>query len=722
MRMRARQAAIVLSILVATSTAASDQAPDLDELSLEELMNVAVVSASNVAERLGDAPATVIVISRTEIRERGYGNLSAILDDLPGMDVVRPWGATWFKSYWRGYRNTIGDPFLVMVDGLVMNHLYFNTGDILAALPLSNVERVEVVYGPASAVYGANASMGVINVITGGSEQHLELTGGSDETRIADGTVGWSAGAASFRVTARVDNGELDPGISESYEYTKNRYYGDRALWGGFLDNPDFGGKFRSKHEHRGFDLRATLGTIEAGLQYFRTASGYGVEYAADQAQNNALWSRPELSAFVRDSRLLRDEVRATTTLRYRTSDVENDSFFVAAASGNGAPRLVDFSLWQTLNDSILVSEDLDIVVSPSLALKAGLEFEQKNLQKAYETEYGPALPPADIDVASYPYPDPPDDSVAPNNSISTEDLGGYLQLRWLAAPGQRVNVGLRVDDNSSYGTATTVRAGYVGAFGDWTFRALYGESFQEPNNRLLYGGWDGSGSDPTLDPEKSRTLELSAAWSSPRLNALASAWAVENRDTFVNTANGAANLGDREVAGFDLHAHAIVRGSGRARVKAWGYYSRIFRALEDKHTSEGAVSGDGPIPDLAWNKLWLGVTATVDDRWIATLRGRWVDERRTIETNPVGSVDAFATVDLNLVARDLASTGIGLSLRVENLADEQYFHPGVRDGNAGTLPGSFDASGNWHGSSGFYNSLLPQGGRTIQLSIHFDR
>ncbi|MFA6954794.1 MAG: TonB-dependent receptor [Thermoanaerobaculia bacterium] len=713
-------AAITLSVMVGLPCSAPAQ--ELDDLSLEELMNVPVVSASNVSERLGDAPATVIVVTRAEIRERGYRELSAILDDLPGMEMVRPRGDTWFKNYWRGYRNTIGDPFLVMVDGLVFNHLYFNTADILAAIPISNVDRVEVVYGPASAVYGANASMGVVNVITGGTASRLDLTGGSDEARIADATFAWAAGATKFRLTARVDNGELDPGVSESYEYTKKRYYRDRALWGGFLDNPDFGGDFRSKHENRGFDLRVALGGIEAGLQYFRTSSGYGVEYAADQAQNNAVWSRPELSAFVRDMRDLRKGVRATTTVRYRSSDVENDSYFVAAASGNGQPRLVDFSLWQTLNESITVAEDLDIALSPTLALKTGLEFEQKDLQKAYEAAYGPALPPLGIDVATYPYPEPPDDSVAPNNSITTEDLGGYVQLRWAFVEGQRLNLGIRVDDNSKYGTATTLRAGWLGTFERWTFRALYGEAFQEPNQRLLYGGWDGSGSDPTLDPETSRTLELSASWTTPRLSGLASLWAVRNHDTFVNTASGAGNLGEREVSGIDLHGQAIVRGTGRTRVKAWGYYSRILHAREDQHTPTGAISGDGPIPDLAENKFWLGTTVTVDERWIATLRGRWVGSRDTIVSNPVRQVDSFATIDLNLVATDLASTGIGVSLSVENLFDEEYFHPGIRDANAGTTPGYFDSGGNWRGSSGFFNSLLPQPGRSVLLTLRFER
>lgn len=720
--MRARNVAAAITLALAAHLDPIAGAQELGAMSLEELMRVPIVSASNVSERLGDAPATVIVVTRAEIRERGYRELSAVLDDLPGMEMARPRGDTWFKNYWRGYRNTIGDPFLVMVDGVVFNHLYFNTADILAAIPMSNVERLEIVYGPASAVYGANASMGVINVITGVAPSSLALTGGSDEARIADATFAWDVGSASLRLTARVDNGELDPGISESYEYTRRRYYRDRALWGGFIDNPDFGGDFRSKHEHRGFDLRIALGSVEARLQYFRTSSGYGVEYAADQAQNSAVWSRPELSALVRDTRELRSGLRATTTLRYRTSDVENDSNFVAVASGNGQPRLVDFSLWQTLNESVSVSEDLDVTISPTLALKTGVEFEQKDLQKAYQTAYGPALAPDEIDLTTYPFPTPPGDSVAPNNSITTEDIGGYVQLRWLAAERQRLNLGVRVDDNSKYGTATTLRVGWVGSFGDWTLRTLYGEAFQEPSQRLLYGGWDGSGSDPTLDPERSRTLELSASRTTARLSGLASLWTVENLDTFVNTASGAANIGERDVTGIDLHGQAIIHGNGRARVKAWGYYSRILRSREDKYTSDGTIDGEGPVPDIAKDKFWLGATATVDDRWIATLRGRWVGGRKTIESNPVRRTDSFATLDLNLVASNIASSGIGVSLSVENLLDEGYFHPGVRDASAGITPGSFDNDGNWHGSAGFYNSLLPQPGRSILLTLHFDR
>lgn len=133
---------------------------------LKALMATKVVTASRAEEDVGSAPATVIVLQRADLERRGYLQLSEVLDDLPGMDVVRPYGDNFVRSYWRGERGTIGEPYLLLLDGLVLNHLYFNTADgPLAALPLSNVERIEVVYGPASALYGANALRGVINEI-----------------------------------------------------------------------------------------------------------------------------------------------------------------------------------------------------------------------------------------------------------------------------------------------------------------------------------------------------------------------------------------------------------------------------------------------------------------------------------------------------------------------------------------------------------------------------
>ena len=699
--------------------------PQLKELTLEELLDVSIVSASNTAEKLSDAPATVIVITKAEMLQRGYTDLSEILDDLPGMDMARPYGDTYLKNYWRGYRNTIGDPFLLMVDGIVLNHLYFATADVLVTIPLSNVERVEVVYGPASSVYGANAFMGVLNVITrrdlasSGSHVTAALSAGAYGTRIADANAFYKKDDLRISVTARLENGELDTSRTDAYEYTKAMYSADRRLWGGFVDNPNVGGDFVSHRRFRGLDARAFLSTFELGVRYYETSSGNGLAYAADRVQPNAVWSRPDFDAFLRDRRTV-GALSFTTLVRYRTSDVGSGSNFVESLTGtrNGQPvQLAQMSYWQALNSSWSVFEDVELRATSDLSFTAGLKYEQKDLQKAYDLDYGPSVPVDELDASTYPYPHPSFPAPVTQNRITTEDVGVYLQAKYRFDEHHQLNVGLRNDHNSVYGSAATIRAGYVGHFGPWSAKALYGEAFQEPNPRLLYGGWTGSGSDPRLLPEESRTIEVSGSYQTKRLSALLSFYDVRNDRTIINTASGAANLGERRVDGFDVHVQALLETPFLKQLRVWAYYSRLLSAREKRLDGQGAEIPSGRIPDLSNDKVYLGVTAVVNDHLSVTLRGRATGRRPTVETNPIREAPGAATFDVSAVGTDLFVKGLGITLKVTNLLDQGVFHPGVRDASAGDTPGAFDATGAWHGSGGYFNSLLPQPGRAALVS-----
>jgi outer membrane cobalamin receptor len=710
-------------------------------MSLEELLSVTIVSASNAQESLTEAPATVIVITRTEIQQRGYQEMSEILDDLPGMDVVRPFGATYFKNYWRGYRNSIGDPFLVLLDGIVLNHLYFNTADVLVTLPLSNVERVEVVYGPASSVYGPNAFMGVINVITTregkspGASAEGRLTAGTADSRIADVTARYEKDDFSVRISGRFDDGHVDGSHRDLYEFTKDRYYSDRRLWGGFVDNPNLGGKFLSERRQRSADLRINLGLIEAGLLYQRLSSGNGTEYTGDRGQNNAVWSRPDLTGFVRVKKALSAVLDSSLLVRYRRSDVANDSYFLDSFNGvdeAGRPaRLVQLSYWQALNSSWAVFQDFEAHPgrrgkgsgdtaggSPTtlgiLDVNFGFKYERKDLQKAYDINAGPALPASSVLASTYPYPVPPTESYVNANRITTSDAGIYAQAKVRIAGPHQVNLGLRYDRNSQYGGATTVRAGYVGDFGAWGAKALYGEAFQEPNARLLYGGWTGSGSDPSIDPEKSRTVELAGSYKKSSFSGLLSVYWVRNIDTIVNTAQGAKNIASRRVVGADLHLRALL-SAAKVRVKGWTYISTILHEEESEGSSQSWQIGD-----LAHFKFMAGVTAEFSPLVSGTLRGRYIGMRETVITNPVGEVGGYATIDATFTATDLFRSGIGVSFSATNLLDRGYVQPGVREASAGTDPGTFDAAGLYSGSRSYYSSLLPQPGRAVSLSFLF--
>ncbi|MCP4150952.1 MAG: TonB-dependent receptor, partial [bacterium] len=99
-----------------------------------------------------------------------------------------------------------------------------------------------------------------------------------------------------------------------------------------------------------------------------------------------------------------------------------------------------------------------------------------------------------------------------------------------------------------------------------------------------------------------------------------------------------------------------------------------------------------------------------------ATLRARYIHTRETVQTNPIREVDSYFTADFFLKYR--LTKKMSIALKVSNIFDTTYFHPGIRSANAGDEPGYFDTGGVWQGSNGWYNSLLPQPGRTIYLSM----
>jgi outer membrane receptor protein involved in Fe transport len=186
----------------------------LDEVKSSRTTPV-VTSVSKSQESLVEAPATVIVVTAEEIERRGYIDLEAVLHDLPGFDFSKRAGASYANIYQRGYRSIETNRTLLLIDGVEDNDLASGTAWISRQVPLSNIERIEVVYGPASTMYGANAFAGVINVITKGSKTLVadgnrigydaRVSGGSWDTRFFDATIGGqsSSGTTSWSLAAR---------------------------------------------------------------------------------------------------------------------------------------------------------------------------------------------------------------------------------------------------------------------------------------------------------------------------------------------------------------------------------------------------------------------------------------------------------------------------------------------------------------------------------------
>jgi len=199
--------ALVLS-LVATVGWAGDVPVDLTELSLEELMEVEIISASKKEERLFEAAAAVYVITQEEIRRSGVTSIPEALRMVPGVQVARIDANKWAVTA-RGFNNRFANKLLVLIDGRsiytpVFSGVFWDMHDVV----LEDVERIEVVRGPGATLWGANAVNGVINILTRHAKDSqgglVTLGAGSEERGFGGIRYGGMAGEDTYyRVYAK---------------------------------------------------------------------------------------------------------------------------------------------------------------------------------------------------------------------------------------------------------------------------------------------------------------------------------------------------------------------------------------------------------------------------------------------------------------------------------------------------------------------------------------
>ena len=179
---------MVLVCLGMAAGPASAATPDLTQFSIEDLMQVKVVSATKVEQALQDTAAAVFVISAEDIRRSGVTNVMEALRLAPGVEVARIDSSRWAITI-RGFNGRFANKLLVMIDGRsVYNSQFSGVYWELQDLFLPDVERIEVIRGPGGSLWGANAVNGVINIITRNTEDTqgglVTLTAGNEERRI----------------------------------------------------------------------------------------------------------------------------------------------------------------------------------------------------------------------------------------------------------------------------------------------------------------------------------------------------------------------------------------------------------------------------------------------------------------------------------------------------------------------------------------------------------
>jgi outer membrane receptor for ferrienterochelin and colicin len=131
-----------------------------------EGLEVRVSSVSKKAEDISSAPASVELITREDLLNRGYVDLVDALSDLAGFHINKLYSVTYANIFQLGFRQENTERTLLMVDGVEENDLWLNWAYISRQYPISSIKAIEVIYGPSSTMYGPRAFVGAINIIT----------------------------------------------------------------------------------------------------------------------------------------------------------------------------------------------------------------------------------------------------------------------------------------------------------------------------------------------------------------------------------------------------------------------------------------------------------------------------------------------------------------------------------------------------------------------------
>lgn len=175
---------------------------DLTELSLEQLLNIDVVSASHFTQKVSEAPSAVTIIRNEEIRQYGWRNLAEVLNSVRGFNTT--YDRYFHYAGIRGFSppGDYNSRLLLMVDGYRTNDNVFDQASIgnEFVLDIDLIDHIEIVRGPSSPVYGGNAFFGAINVIT---KRGKDIAGG--EIAASAGSFDTYKGRATFG--KMLDNG-----------------------------------------------------------------------------------------------------------------------------------------------------------------------------------------------------------------------------------------------------------------------------------------------------------------------------------------------------------------------------------------------------------------------------------------------------------------------------------------------------------------------------------
>lgn len=475
---------LALAVIAPFANAASELDDELAAMSLKELMSVEVfTSASLLPTEIRKAPGTVYTFDRNDFTRFGVRRLDDLLALVPGLQLNQY--RKRHKAIWsRGMLDRYNDKMVLMVDGVRMRHLYYGHFSLGDNLPLESVEKVEVILGPASSLYGANALSGIISITTRAFSEGPEV---STTLEAADndrqkGTLLYNS--ASFQAFGSY--------LDQDAPFRESR----KSFIGGDTVQPlneDFTNLMLKGKPLPGLTLSMNYAKDTTPFLYIPDTQDAYVEseslvFAANYEKGDLDSGRVEATAYYHLDKAREYEVEnVSNTLGYE----EHQDAKMAGVKLTGFQRFGDHVL----------------------ALGGSWEHEHaKNTRYERWFHYRDKfLDPTETgNLLSIP-------------GISNDDIAVYIQDVWSLSPNLNLTLGARYDDFERFGDHLNYRSALTySPDTEQTWKLQYGTAIRTPTLREYLKVMEGTAFvPPQLDPEEIEQLELGYLyqWDNANLN-----------------------------------------------------------------------------------------------------------------------------------------------------------------------------------------------------------
>jgi len=566
-----------------------------------------VVTATRTEEPAGSVPSSLTVITSDEIEKKQATTVLEVLREVPGLDVVQSGGPGKESSVL--IRGGNSGHTLVMIDGVQVNSPTLGSYNF-ADLTVDNIERVEIIRGPQSTLYGSDAMAGVINIITKKGKGAPKITVSAEAGSFSTYREAVSISGGSDKNTFSISFSRVDTdGISVASEKNGN--------------TEDDGYKNTTAAARLGYRLSEN---IDLDLTLRSTDS------------------KNDLDAVGADD------------LNYTQ---ESKSLLASASVNHTVSDIWDHSLQISLTDEGLEYKDPDTSWN-NAEIDARIETAdwQHNLSLLDDTNtltFG----------YEYEKQEGSNNSASFDNSIYNSAF--YLQDQMsFYNDDLNLSAGLRNDDHSRFGDKTTYRlaASYLFATSGTRVKGSWGRGFKAPTlNDLFYQDPWGSRGNPDLQSEESKGFDIGVEqpFSDAGLT-ISATYFQSDYDNLIDWVEYAPwayepqNIADSGVKGWEFGLEA--KPAAGAYIKA----SFTITKTEDKSTGKELArrpENKGSL-SLGWQPEKASIDLTVN-----YAGQRWSDSKNTEK------LDSYTKADLALACK--ITNIVTLFGRVENLTDEEY-------------------------------------------------